>query len=294
MVGLGIAGREKSAAVWEPVCERRGQVRERDDKKGSKPGRMARAPEGYPTVPGTKGARGRGERRGGKSGGGGESAASGSVARAARKKRGSPGDQWTQPRGALHSLGYYVVSPPLRSNTMPAATYYARRYYTGRPSVSPRARLTPGLSLSSSARRSPTAHFPLSHPRAVFAQLRASPLALSPSLPFAPFVGATRAPTASRANFDPPMATRRRLPRAGKLISPRIHAPSRFSPSSCASLPGLVDTRATGVGHTSRGGGRTHGRRPPSGDENSVSSIFAGGCRIIGLCDSTPSDISFF
>lgn len=51
---------------------------------------------------------------------------------------GSSGDQWTQPRGALHSLGYYVVSPPLRSNTMPAATYYARRYYTGRPSV-PRA-----------------------------------------------------------------------------------------------------------------------------------------------------------
>lgn len=62
MVGLGIAGREKSAAVWEPVCERRGQVRERDDKKGSKPGRMAREPEGYTTVPGTKGARGRGER----------------------------------------------------------------------------------------------------------------------------------------------------------------------------------------------------------------------------------------
>lgn len=84
MVGLGIAGREKSAAVWEPVCERRGQVRERDDKKGSKPGRMARAPEGYPTVPGTKGARGRGERRG-------ERAAVGARARRAGRWRGRRG-----------------------------------------------------------------------------------------------------------------------------------------------------------------------------------------------------------
>lgn len=67
MVGHGIAGREKSAGgVGAGVCKRRGQVRERDDKKGSKPGRMVRVPVGYTTVPGMKGGWGSGGRGGGK------------------------------------------------------------------------------------------------------------------------------------------------------------------------------------------------------------------------------------
>jgi len=164
-------------------CERRGQVRERDGKKGSKSGRMVRAPEGCTAALWMKGVRGRngGEERDERGGV--------TVRRASRRRggeeEGSPGDQWTQPRGALHSLGYYVVNPPLRSNTMPAATYYARRYYTDPPS---RARLPhlPDPSLSSSARRSPTAHFPLSHPHAVFAQPRSFSLSLSLTLSLSP------------------------------------------------------------------------------------------------------------
>lgn len=131
---------------------------------------------------------------------------------------------------------------------MPAATYYARRYYTSRPSVSPRARArhprSPrSIPLFFCPPLADCALSPLASSRCIRATSFSLSLSLSEtllvsrSLPFAPFVGATRAPTASRANFDPPMATRRRLPRAGKLISPRIHAPSRFSPSSCASLP---------------------------------------------------------
>lgn len=145
------------------------------------------------------------------------------------EERRSPGDQWTQPRGALHSLGYYVVSPPLRSNTMPAATYYARRYYTGRPTGPPRTPDPPFPSLfPSSVRHSPTAHFPLSRPHAVPRNFVLS-CSLSLHLYLSTFFvrAQPRVPTASRANFDPPIATRRRLPRAGKLISPRIHAPSR-------------------------------------------------------------------
>lgn len=182
---------------------------------------------------------------------------------------------------------------------MPAATYYARRYYTGRSFVRPARLPGPPLHRGSLSlpprpcrrrrrRRSPTAHFPLSRrPRCIRAQLR-------PLLPLRRplFVGvARRVPMASRANFDPPMATRRRLPRAGKLISPRIHAlvatlPRRRRRRRPTRPPSRLRIRGRRVSGTyPRGGGRTRGRRPLSGDENSVSSIFAGGCRVIGLSD---------
>ncbi|KAL0101357.1 hypothetical protein PUN28_018878 [Cardiocondyla obscurior] len=119
----------------------------------------------------------------------------------------SPGDQWTQPRGALHSLGYYVVSPPLRSNTMPAATYYARCYYTGRPSHLPRS-----VPLLFCLPLADCAFSPRVSSRCIratrFSLSLSLPLFIFRSVPFTPFVGATRAPTASRANFDPPMVAR--------------------------------------------------------------------------------------
>lgn len=65
-----------------PVCERRGQVRERDGKKGSKPGRMVRAPEGCTAVPGMK-REGGGARRG-RNGGEERDERGGATARRAR------------------------------------------------------------------------------------------------------------------------------------------------------------------------------------------------------------------
>lgn len=99
MVGFGIAGREKSAAVWEPVCKRRGQVRERDDKKGSKPGRMARAPEGDAAVPATRAAWGRNGREGARRVWWGESAANEPETRSAGKKREVLGINGRNPAG---------------------------------------------------------------------------------------------------------------------------------------------------------------------------------------------------
>lgn len=139
---------------------------------------------------------------------------------------------------------------------MPDATYYGRRYYAGRSSVS-RACPSPSkssMSLFSSFTRLLTVeHFPscvVSHnfvfsllfsfslsPPILFFSL--PPLTLSFSLASLsrPSSSAQHEhPTAFRANFDPPMAMTRRLPRqprAGKLIFLRTHALSQFSlPSS--------------------------------------------------------------
>lgn len=111
MVGFSIAGREKSAAVWEPVCERRGQVRERDGKKGSKPGRMVRAPEGVHGGGGVEGEEGRngGEERDER--GGATRAANKPETRSAGKKRGkSWGSMDATPRGT--TLSWILRSKP--------------------------------------------------------------------------------------------------------------------------------------------------------------------------------------
>ena len=123
-------------------------------------------------------------------------------------ERESGGSMDATPRGATLSRILRSISP-LRSNTMPAPTYYARHYRArhASPPFPLRLRSTalaphaPPASSSPTARRllSPTAG-PAAPPRA-------------------------RGLTASRANFDPPIAPRRRLPRAGKLIHTHTRSP---------------------------------------------------------------------
>lgn len=310
---VGYASPEERSRRWcgSPVCARDAGKCERDGKKGSKPGRMAGAPTGYTGATVKRGGRGRsgGEER---DGDGGvvtrqrrrrRRRASSRCGRREREERegggGSPGDQWTQPRGALHSLGYYVVSPPLRSNTMPAATYYARRYYTGRsfvrPAHLPGHPFAPGVPLSSSLS-------PLPPP--LLADCALSPLAFV--LPLYPrTTSSSLVDPSSSARHDeyrwPPALTSIRQWRRGVGCRARenssLHAYTHrrdYSPSSSYASPpppllprplrSWIRGRRVSDTHP-RGGGRTRGRRPLSGDENSVSSIFAGGCRVIGLSD---------
>lgn len=152
-------------------------------------------------------------------------------ARGRWSERDSPGDQWTQPRGALHSLGYYVVSrccvvilcpryvlrpPLLRPPTFPSAvTSQPFPSCGGFTTTTTITTLLLALALAL-VLLGPITPLPLNRRQL---PLRSPPLPLphspraSPAAPPRP-----RGLTASRANFDPPIAPRRRLPRAGKLI----------------------------------------------------------------------------
>lgn len=124
-------------------------------------------------------------------------------------ERESGGSMDATPRGATLSRILRSISP-LRSNTMPAPTYYARHYRARHASPPFPLRLL-------STALAPLA--PLQRQGLPTARRLLSPTAGPAAPPRA------RGLTASRANFDPPIAPRRRLPRAGKLI--HTHTRSR-------------------------------------------------------------------
>lgn len=205
----------------------------------------------------------RGRKLGGVGGGGSSDGDDGGEANAGDRQRGregSSGDQWTQPRGALHSLGYYVVS--YSHCVVILCQCYVLRLpllHQGTPSV------LFSLSLLRHACRLRI------FPSRVRLNSRAQRLSSN-----APLYVESR--HGHHANFDPPMATRRRLPRAGKLISTHTRTVARllshtlrFRPSHpCFRTRSCEDMRA-GVEYTSE---TVQTRaRPPSGDENSQSQV---------------------